>query len=99
MKVRAKNSGGVTQVKVLAKHPMESGQRKDSKGNKIPAHYIQDLTVKHGGNTVFVASLGPAISKNPYVSFSFKGAAKGDSLDLDWVDNKGKTATAATKIK
>ena len=63
MKVRAKSSGAKTTVKILARHPMESGLRKDKNGKAIPAHYIQDLSVKHKGNTVFVASLGPAVSK------------------------------------
>ena len=99
MKVRAKSSGAKTTVKILARHPMESGLRKDKNGKAIPAHYIQDLSVKHKGNTVFVASLGPAVSKNPYVSFNLKGAQAGDALDLAWVDNKGETATKTAKIK
>ena len=31
----------------------------------------------------------PAVSKDPYVKFSFKGAKKGDDLKVSWIDNKG----------
>jgi len=85
IKIRAKVSGGVTTVKALIKHPMETGLRKDKKtGKLIPAHFCE-----HKDHTVMTALWGPAISKNPYLSFKFKGANKGDTLKLSWVDNKG----------
>ena len=45
MKVKAKAKNNITSVRVLAKHPMETGRRinKES-GEKIPAKYIQELT-------------------------------------------------------
>ena len=39
------------------------------------------------------------MSKNPYMSFKFKGAAKGDSLNLSWVDNKGESDSLDAVIK
>ena len=47
MKIK-KSKGGGYEVMVLAKHPMETGLRKDKKtGEKVPAHFIQtmDFTV------------------------------------------------------
>ncbi len=38
---------------------------------------------------MFVADWGTAVSKDPYVKFSFKGGNKGDDLKISWVDNKG----------
>ena len=99
MKARVKYSDGVTEVKVLAKHPMESGQRKDADGKLIPAHHIQDLTAKYEGETIFVANLGPAVSKNPYVAFRFKGGEVGKNVEFMWVDNKGATKTITAPIK
>lgn len=90
IKVRAKLKDDVTTVKALISHSMETGQRKDKKtGKVIPAHFIQQVTCEHGGNTVLDALWGPAVSKNPYLSFKFKGAKKGDTLKLSWSDNKG----------
>ena len=99
VRIRAKESGGVTTVKALMSHPMETGQRKNKKtGEKIPAHFIQEVTCEHGGKTVLTALWGPAISKNPYLSFKFKGANKGDAVKISWVDNKGGKDTAEVKI-
>jgi len=99
IRIRAKASGAETTVKALITHPMETGQRKDKKtGNKIPAHYIEEVKCDHNGKTVVTAQWGPAVSKNPYLSFKFTGAKAGDTLTLSWVDNTGKTDTETTKV-
>ncbi|MCW9013226.1 MAG: thiosulfate oxidation carrier complex protein SoxZ [Gammaproteobacteria bacterium] len=100
IKVRAKVKGGVTVVKTLISHPMETGLRKNKKtGQKIPAEFIQEVTCEHNGNNVLSALWGTAISKNPYLSFKFKGAKSGDTLKVSWVDNKGKSDSVEAKIK
>ena len=100
IKVRAKLQDGVTTVKSLISHPMETGLRKDKKtGKKIPAHHITEVVAEHNGKNVMTAQWGPAISKNPYLSFKFKGAKSGDTLKLSWVDNKGKGDSTEAKIK
>lgn len=97
IRVRAVESGGVTSLKALVKHPMDSGFVKDSAGNVIPAHFIQVLTVAHKGKNVFVANWGPAVSKDPFLECRFEGASKGDELTISWVDNKGESdSTTAT---
>lgn len=100
IKVRAKAKGDSTVVKALISHAMETGLRKNKKtGKMIPAHYIQEVTCKHNGNVVLNADWGTAISKNPYLSFKFAGAKKGDSLQMSWVDNKGESDSVEAKIK
>lgn len=99
IRIRAKMKGDVTEVKALMSHPMETGLRKDKKtGNKIPAHFIKDVVCEHNGKQVMVAHWGVAVSKNPYLSFKFKGAAKGDAVKVSWTDNKGESATADAKV-
>ena len=100
IKMRAKASDGVTTIKALISHTMETGTRKDKKtGKKIPAHFIQEVVCEHKGNKVMVANWGPAISKNPYLSFKFSGAASGDTVKLSWVDNKGEKDSKEATIK
>ncbi|MFV1973482.1 MAG: thiosulfate oxidation carrier complex protein SoxZ [Thiohalobacterales bacterium] len=100
IKMRAKASDGVTTIKVLISHPMETGTRKDKKtGKKIPAHFIQEVVSEHKGNTIMTAQWGPAISKNPYLSFRFKGGNAGDTVKLSWADNTGKSDSAEVTIK
>lgn len=99
IKLRAKITDGVTAVKVLISHPMETGLQKDKKtGETIPAHFIQEVVCKHKDTTVMTANWGGAISKNPYLSFNFKGAAAGDTISLSWVDNKGEKDSAEAAI-
>ncbi|MGB5306065.1 MAG: thiosulfate oxidation carrier complex protein SoxZ, partial [Gammaproteobacteria bacterium] len=89
-----------TTIKALISHPMETGARKDKKtGETIPAHFIQEVVCEHKGAKVITANWGPAISKNPYLSFRFKGAAAGDTVKLSWVDNKGNTDSLEETVK
>ncbi len=99
IRVKAVASGGKTQVQSLIRHPMDSGFVKDKKGQIIPAHHIEVLQFEHGGKTVFTAFWGPAVSKDPYVKFSFSGGKKGDDLKVSWVDNKGQSDSLTTKIQ
>ncbi len=100
IRIRASEKGDVTTVKSLITHPMETGQRKNKKtGKVIPAHFIQEVTCVHDGKTVMTAQWGPAISKNPYLSFQFTGAKKGDTIKLSWVDNKGESDSTEAKIR
>jgi len=100
IRLRASSKGGVATVKALITHPMETGLRKDKKtGKKIAAHFIQSVSGKHNGQEVVLAEWGPAVSKNPYLSFQFAGAKSGDSVELTWSDNKGGTETASTKVR
>lgn len=99
MRVVAKLAGDVTTVKALIKHPMDTGQVKDKKtGELIPAHFIQELTCTHNGNVVMTALWGAAVSKDPYLSFRFKGAKAGDKFTLSWVDNKGEKDSSEAVI-
>ena len=88
MKIRASVVGDSTEVKVLMNHEMETGQRKDAQGKVVPAWFIQTVTATYGGRTVLSAQWGTAIAKNPFLSFKFKGGAKGDKVEITWVDNR-----------
>ena len=93
MRIRAQASGDKTTVRVLMAHEMETGQRKDSSGNTIPAHYIQEVTAALNGKPVMSAQWGPAVSKNPFMQFVIKGGKAGDKVTINWVDNKGDKRT------
>lgn len=93
MKIRATMVGDKVEVKVLVNHEMETGQRKDPKGATVPAHFIQSITVTCNDKTVMSAQWGPAVSKNPFFSFRFKGGKPGDKLSITWTDNKGDKRT------
>ncbi|HVO90881.1 MAG TPA: thiosulfate oxidation carrier complex protein SoxZ [Casimicrobiaceae bacterium] len=98
MKIRANAVGDATEVKVLMSHEMETGQRKDSQGKTIPAWFIQTVHVVHNGRTVLAAQWGPAVAKNPFLAFKFKGGAKGDKVQITWIDNHGDKRTDEATI-
>ena len=98
MRIRAVAKDGVVNVKVLMSHEMETGQRKDNAGNVVPAHFIQNVTATHNGKTVLSAQWGPAVSKNPFLEFNFKGGQKGDRVQVTWTDNKGDKRTDEAAI-
>jgi sulfur-oxidizing protein SoxZ len=93
MKIRATLQGDTVEVRVLMQHEMETGQRKDAAGKTIPPWYIQQVTATSNGKTVLSAQWGPAVSKNPFISFKFKGGAKGDKVQVSWTDNRGDKRT------
>jgi sulfur-oxidizing protein SoxZ len=99
IKIRTKLNGDIATIKTLITHPMESGQRKDSKtGEIVPAHFIEEVTCDLNGSTILTALWSGSVSKNPYLAFNVKGAKTGDSVVLKWKDNKGDSDSIETKV-
>ncbi|MFM1879939.1 MAG: hypothetical protein RLZZ344_173 [Pseudomonadota bacterium] len=98
MRIRARMAGDVADVRVLMAHEMETGTRKGSDGQLVPAWFIQEVTAQHNGKSVMTAQWGPAISKNPYLQFKVKGAKAGDKIAVTWKDNKGESRTDEAAI-
>ena len=89
MRIRAQAQGDKTTVRVLVGHEMESGQSKDAAGKIVPAWFIQEISASWNGRTVMSAQWGTAVSKNPFIQFSFKGGKAGDKVVVSWIDNRG----------
>jgi sulfur-oxidizing protein SoxZ len=89
IKIRAQIQGDVTEVRILMQHPMETGLRKDDKGQTLPAQFIQSFTVSLNGKPIIDGQLNTSISKNPLFTFKARGVKGGDKLAVTWVDNTG----------
>ena len=98
MRIRAVAKDGAVSVKILMSHAMETGQRKDDAGKPIPAHFIQQVSATWQGKLVLSANWGTAVSKNPFLEFSFKGGQKGERIQVTWTDNKGEKRTDEATI-
>ena len=99
IKLRAKAKDGVATVKALISHPMETGLRKDSKTNElVPAHFITEVLCKWKDQPVMTCAWSGGVSKNPYLSFKFKGGAAGDPVEISWTDNKGESQSETAEI-
>jgi len=89
IRIRARVEGGLTEVKVLMPHPMETGLRGDGHGALRPAHHIALVRVSHRDRVVLVAHLSIAVSQDPLLAFRFKGAQPGERLCVEWIDSRG----------
>jgi len=92
-KIRARLQGERTLVRLLVAHEMESGQRKDAAGKPIPAWFIQEFALRLNGRPALSAQWGTAMSKNPFVEFTLRGAKVGDKIAVTWRDNRGDSRT------
>jgi len=92
MKMRATAQGGFTEVRVLMTHPMTTAQ------SGQPLHFIQNITVKLNGKALIEAEVSQAVSRNPVFSFRLKGGAKGDKIEVAWLDNKGESNKIETAV-
>lgn len=82
-------SGEAFQIKTLIPHTMESGLRKNKQtGQHYPRSIIHTFVCKLDGAEVFRATLHPAISANPYLSFFLKAERDGE-LEFVWSDDDG----------
>jgi sulfur-oxidizing protein SoxZ len=81
-------AGETIEIKTLATHIMETGNRKDAAGNKIPRDIIHTFTATFEGAEVFSAALGSGIAANPYIAFYLKVPGPG-TLELTWLDDEG----------
>lgn len=98
MRIRATLQGDVADVRILMRHPMETGQRKDAKGELVPVHFIQSVLVAHNGKTVLDAQWSQAVSRDPFLGLRVKGAKVGDKITVTWTDNKGDKRTDEASI-
>ncbi|MCC4116988.1 thiosulfate oxidation carrier complex protein SoxZ [Aromatoleum toluclasticum] len=97
-RIRATLKDGATELRMLFSHPMENGLRKDAEGQRIPAHFIMEVSVRRNGEIVLAADFGPSISTNPYLAFSIAGGAAGDEIVVSWRDNRGETRSDTIRV-
>ncbi|WAK03133.1 thiosulfate oxidation carrier complex protein SoxZ [Methylobacter sp. YRD-M1] len=100
IRIRTKRIDGKTQIRTLITHPMEHGRNIDKATNQpIPAHFIQELTVKHNDKVIANCAVGAGVSKDPYFAFMLKGGEPGDKITISWVDNLGQQDSEEHIIK
>ncbi len=88
IRIRSKRVDGGLQIRTLIAHPMENGRRRDKvTGELVPAHFIQEIYVKHNDQLIVSANLGGAMAKDPFFTFLLKEAQEGDTITISWRDN------------
>jgi sulfur-oxidizing protein SoxZ len=90
--------GEIIEIKTLIQHPMETGFRRDPKGNVIPVHIIGRFVCIYNGDEVFRADFHPAIAANPYLTFRTVATESG-WLEFIWHDDDGSVYTESAEIE
>ncbi len=100
IRIRTSTKDDLTTVQAILKHPMDTGNSRDPEtGNMIPAFFIETVTVHHGDTEIMTCNWSRAVSKNPYLSFTFTGAKTGDTVRISWQDSNGNTESKEAVIQ
>ena len=89
--------GDVIEIKTLVSHIMETGFRRDNVGRAVPRDIIGSLTCTYNGAEVFRADLFPAISANPFLTFTTVATESGEIV-LTWSGDNGFRHTETATI-
>ena len=90
--------GEIIEIKTLMSHPMETGFRTGMDGQLVPRDIIEKFVCTYNGDVVFSAQLYPAITANPFLSFTTLATESG-TLVFSWTDNKGETQVQTAGIQ
>ncbi|MGA7324200.1 MAG: thiosulfate oxidation carrier complex protein SoxZ [Rhodomicrobium sp.] len=84
--------GDAIEIKVLVRHPMETGYRVDSVGQPIPRNILTQLTVTYNGVRVFRMEMHQGIAANPYLLIVLRANESGE-LVFTWTGDQGTVIT------
>ena len=89
--------GEVIPIKSLISHEMETGFRPNATGQLIPRNIIKEFVCTYNGVEVFRAEFFPAMSANPFVSFTTVATESG-TITMTWAGDNGFHATESVAI-
>lgn len=89
--------GEVIEIKALIAHPMETGFRPGADGKLAPRDIIELFVCRYEGEEVFRAELSPAMTANPFLTFSTVATETG-TLSFTWTGDRGFAQTETARI-
>ena len=89
--------GEIISIKALISHVMETGFRPNATGQLIPRDIIKEFVCTYNGTEVFRAELFPAVSANPFVSFTTVATESG-TITMTWTGDNGFHASESVAI-
>lgn len=100
IRMKLQRSNGLTKIRALIYHPMESGRRISRRtGRIIPADYIEEVKFEHNGEVIARVLLGPDSSPRPTFYFNVIGLSKGNTVKVMSLDNNGGVLTKSSKVR
>lgn len=99
-RLRARRLAEFTEVRLLIRHPMETGRRVDaSSGAPVPANYINRLTIRLEGRVVADCRLGTGVAADPSLTFRLKAGVPGERVAASWRDLQGREGDLSAVIE
>lgn len=95
---RTASPGETIMIRTLATHPMETGQRRDADGARVPRHILNRFTCAFNGALVIDVEMETAISANPFLEFHAMVAESGEFV-FTWHDDDGTVHTHSETIE
>lgn len=89
--------GEIIEIRAMIAHRMETGYRQGPNGEAIPRDIINRLVCTYGGEEIFSADFYPAISANPFITFSTIATESG-TITFTWTDDRGAAQMATAEI-
>ena len=89
--------GEIIEIRTLVSHNMETGYRRTERGVPIPRDIVRSFSCTYNGVEIFSAELFPAISANPYLSFSTVATESG-TLAFHWKGDNGFAVSSSAEI-
>jgi sulfur-oxidizing protein SoxZ len=89
--------GSIIEIKALIQHPMETGYRPGPNGRLLPRDILRSFVCTYNGLEVFRADLHPAVSANPFISFSTVAVESG-TIAFTWTGDNGFAQTETATI-
>ncbi len=90
-------AGETVGVRVLIRHPMETGFRRDDAGRAAPYNVVEEVVCRYGGREVFRARFSSGVAANPYLLFYLRADASGE-IEATWRDMTGATGSARARL-
>ena len=94
---KSANTGEIIELKALIKHAMESGYRRDEKGEPIPRNILTSFECQYNDEVIFSAEFHPGISANPILTF-YTRATKTGTLLFRWTEQTGTVFEESAEI-
>ena len=89
--------GELLEVRLIIRHPMEIGTRRDVTGAVITRNVMPLLEVTFAGQQVLRADLGSGVAANPLLQFWVRAERSG-MLRAEWRDEAGATGAVEAAV-
>lgn len=84
-------------IRTKAWHPMETGWRKNQKGETVPRNRINKFVCRFNGRDVLSADFHSGVSENPYLTFYARVIDAG-VFEFEWQVDDGSVLRASARV-